>query len=265
MQKLSDHIVLSIKDQIRSARYHIRRSARGQDVSGTERGLFQISRPMASFADSMLSEVAAAATTILADESESFAQRAFPLPIETYFGHPDDEATRARDFMRVFYNALKAMLRKFGAREFLIFEHAIDDARAELLLRHNDLVWAVIKSKRAPLDAARAERTTRLCAAMTFHLASCRPIKELDIDPADKAAPKHLLLSPNIYCLCVMGLATAIVSLSPEAEKLDRKAIVAAADLAVDARFSRFAAAFHDRDPIGALTTLFSAVLPFLP
>jgi len=265
MNKFPDHVVLSIKDQMRSARYRMLRSERGGDLRGIERGLFEASRPIASIADAMLTRVAAAASTLLDDESESAAPRAFPQPVEAYFGHPDDEASRASAFTGSFYVALKALLRKFGAREFLIFERAIDESRASLMLRHSDLIWAVIGAKRAPLDASREQRITRLCAAIASELTEHRPLRELNIDPADKAIPKHLLLSPNAYCFCVMGLAIAIVSLRRGSQELDRKAIVAAADLVVDARFDRFASALRDRDPVGALAAQFSAVLPFLP
>ncbi len=156
-------------------------------------------------------------------------------------------------------------MRKFGAREFLAFEQAIDEARAALLLRHSDLIWSVVDARGAPRDAARDERITRLCAAITCELVAQRPIKELDIDPAGRMIPKHLLVSPNAYCFSVMGLATAIVSLRRDAEELDRKAIITEADLVVDARFDRFSAALRARDPVGALAAQFSAVLPFLP
>jgi hypothetical protein len=265
MGKFSDHVILSVKDQIRSARYRMRRGAHAEELHGVERGLFEISRPMALVADAMLTEVAAAASKLLADESESAVYRSFPLPLDAYFGHSDEEASRGRAFTRAFYATLKALLQKFGAREFLVFEQAIDEARAALLLRHSDLIWAVINAKDAPSDAARDGRITRLCAAITYELAAKRPVKQLDIDPGSKTIPKHFLISPNVYCFCVMGLATAMVSLRRDSEELDRKTIVAEADVVVDARFDRFSAALQGRDPVGALAAQFSAVLPFLP
>jgi hypothetical protein len=265
MGRFSEYVVLSIKDQIRSARYRMRRNEYGDSLLGVERGLYEISRPVAFIADAMFTEVEAAASTLLADKGESISSRSFPAPVETYFGHPDNEAALGRAFTRAFYSMLKALMRKFGAREFLAFEQAIDEARAALLLRHSDLIWSVVDARGAPRDAAREERITRLCAAITCELVAQRPIKELDIDPTDKVIPKHLLVSPNAYCFCVMGLATAIVSLRRDSEELDRKTIVAEADLVVDARFDRFSAALRARDPVGALAVQFSAVLPFLP
>jgi hypothetical protein len=265
MSRFSEYVVLSLKDQIRSARYRIRRNEHADALIGVERGLYEISRPVALIADAMFTEVEAAASTLLADKDERISSRSFPAPVEAYFGHPDDEAALARAFTRAFYSMLKALMRKFGAREFLAFEQAIDEAREALLLHHNDLIWSVLDAKGAPRNAARDERITRLCAAITCELVAQRPIKELDIDPTDKAIPKHLLISPNAYCFCVMGLATAIVSLRRESEELDHRAIVAEADLVVDARFDRFSAALRARDPVSALAEQFAAVLPFLP
>lgn len=265
MGRFSDYVVLSIKDQIRSARYRVRRNQHGDPLVGVERGLYEISRPVALIADAMLTEVEAAAATFLADDRESLSPRSFPAPVESYFGHPDNEAALGRGFTRAFYSMLKALMRKFGAREFLAFEQAIDEARAALLVRHSDLIWSVVEARGAPRDAAREERMIRLCAAITCELVAQRPIMELDIDPASTMSPKHLLASPNAYCFCVMGLATAIVSLHRDFEALDRDAIIAEADLVVDARFDRFSAALRAREPVGALAAQFSAVLPFLP
>jgi hypothetical protein len=265
MRRFPDYVVLSIKDQIRSARYRVRRNEHGDGLNGVERGLYEISRPVALIADAMLTEVEAAASTLLADKGERISSRSFPASVEAYFGHPDNEAALGRAFTRALYSMLKALMRKFGAREFLAFEQAIDEARAALLLRHSDLIWSVVDARGAPRDAAQEGRITRLCAAITCELVAQRPIKELDIDPTGRIVPKHLLAAPNAYCFFVMGLATAIVSLRRDSEELDRKAIIAEADLVVDARFDRFSAALRARDPVGALAAEFSAVLPFLP
>ncbi len=265
MSRFSEFVVLSLKDRIRSARYRVRHNEHGDALQGVERSLYEISRPVALIADAMFTEVEAAASILLAERDESASSRSIPASVEAYFGHPDEEAALGRAFTRAFYSMLKALMRKFGAREFLAFEQALDEARVALLLRHGDLIWPVVDARGASQDAAHETRITRLCAAITCELVARRPIKELNIDPTGRTTPKHLLVSPNAYCFAVMGLATAIVSLRGDTEELDRKTILAEADLVVDARFDRFSAAMRERDPVGALAAQFSAVLPFLP
>jgi hypothetical protein len=263
MRKLPDQFVLSIKDQIRSARYRVRRNASADDRAG-ESLHFDFPQPMAFVADAVLSQVEAAAGALLAVERQDVARGRFPLSVTTYFGHPDEEAARGPTFTRAFYNNLKILLKKLGATQYLVFEQSIDEARSALLLRHADLIWSVIGKKRTA-PCAQEVSTVRLCAAIACELTSHRPIKELHLDPLGRSGPKHLLAAPNAYCALTLGLATAIVSVASDKGAGDGAAVMASADLAVDARFARFSAALRDRDPVNALAKQFLAVLPFLP
>lgn len=261
LEAMQRHVLLSIKDQLRSARYVVRRSATRE--SDRERTSFELPQPIASIANVMFSQAEAAASKLFSEREGLVESSAFPLPVTAYFGHPDEETVRRGVFTETLYNGLKVLLRKFGAREFLIFEEAIETARVELLTRHGDLIWAAIGAKD---DTRREESITRLCAAMACVMYSRRPIKAVDIDFNAKTLPRHLLISPNAYCAIVIGLATAIVSLNRSGDELDEEGVVVAADMVVDARFSKFGPALRrSRDPVSAVSAIFSTVLPFLP
>lgn len=260
MPKLPDHFVLSIKDQLRSARYRVRRCA--HRLEGRERSPFEIPRPIAEVADAIFSQAEATAFMFLSETDEAAKGQVFPLPVSAYFAHLDDNAMGEGLFTRVFYAFFTEMLRNFGARGFLVFEEAIEDGHSALLLRHRELIWSAIK----PAETRQCgEAVAQLCSAIVCAISAQRPIKELDIDPGARSIPRHLLAAPNAYCALVAGLATAIVSLSTDVDDLDKESIVEAADLAIDARFAQFKAALQGRDPVTALTRQFLDVLPFLP
>lgn len=260
----SNHFVRAVKDQLRDVRFQIRRSAHHDRLRGSDRGSLRLPVPVAFAADAVFSRFATAATVLAPDYERRSATLDFPLGVDAYFAGPGGSDARAQDFTYEVYYAFKGLLRRFGAREFLVFEQCVDDAYAKILLRHHDLIVAV----GAGSATERAPSVTRLCAAVASELASARPIKELLLDPGVATTPKNLFLSPNAYCACVIGLSTAIVSLrrdTPVGEpEADNEEIIVSADMAVDARFSPLTAALRGRDPIGGLASEFAAILPFL-
>ena len=187
------------------------------------------------------------------------------MAIDSYFGGSTLGARKAVFFSAVTYSALRELLRDFGVDAYLIYESAIYDAWEALQQRHRDLVLSVTNPDSDVSTSERDENIRRLCAATAHILAERRPIKRLDFDVEDPRAPKNLLLSPNFYCCTVIGLATAIVSLSPGASGFERREIIAAADAGVDARFSRLEWAARGRDPVNALASEFASILPYLP
>jgi hypothetical protein len=261
----SNHLVRAVKDQLRDVRFHIRRSVQRDRSRGSEHDSLRLLVPVALAADAVFSRFATAATVLAPDYERRSTALDFPLGVDAYFGGPGGSDTRTRDFTYEVYYAFKGLLRRFGAREFLVFEQCVDDAYTKILLRHHDLIAAV----GADSATERAPSVTWLCAAVASELASARPIKELQLDPGAATTPKNLFLSPNAYCACVIGLSTAIVSLrrnAPVDEPVaDRDEIIVSADMAVDARFSPLIAALRGRDPIGGLNSEFAAILPFLP
>jgi len=263
--EFSNHFVRTVKDQLRDVRFHIRRSAHRDRFRGYEHGSLHLPVPVALAADAVFSRFATAATMVAPDHERRSASLDFPLGVDAYFGGPGGSDTRTQDFTYEIYYAFKGLLRRFGAREFLVFEQCVDDAYTKILLRQRNLIAAL----GADSATEHAPSVTRLCAAVASELASARPIKELLLDPDAATTPKNLFLSPNAYCACVIGLSTAIVSLRPDAPVeepvADTDEIIVSADMAVDARFSILIAALRSRDPIGGLASEFAAILPFLP
>jgi len=261
---LADHVVVAVKDEMRGVRYRVNRGIRRGRELAAARGPLMILQPVASVADVVMTGVEAAASALLATAEPSRSQPTFPLPIESYFARSRSEAQNAHGFGAAIYGALRGLLRGFGAGEYLIHESAIDAAWDALQDRHRDLISLVIDPDGVVAVSTRDENVRRLCAAIAHVVADRRPIKHVALDADDKRTPKHLLLAPNFYCCMVVGLATAIVSLTPDASRQDKRDIVAAADAGVDARFSRLMSAARDRDAVGALASEFAALLPYL-
>lgn len=262
----SDHFVLAVKDQIRSVRYRIRRSADGDPVRGGVIRPSRVPRPVAVVANAVFTQVETTARALLPDQAPEWRGPAFPLPVERYFGADEGSDDEGQTFTLVIYHALKQLLNRFGAREYLVFEQAIGEAHAEILGKHAGLIAAALGQGQL---AGRTQSITQLCAAIAVHLAAAHPVKEVLLDPQGKAVPRNLSSSLNEYCASVVGLSTAIVSLRLEDDPSDAQQgldwIVQSADMAVDARFTRFAGALASADPTGNLAAEFAAILPFLP
>jgi hypothetical protein len=274
MRHLTDDIVLSVKDAVRNLRYAIRSEAGSSRASafgevGAKPAYERASSRgngrshVARFVDSVFTEVESGALALVSPVRDVGRSIAFPRPVSRYFRPGDairDEAAE-RLFARTHYHAAKALLRGFGLRNMLIFEHAIGRARDAVATGFGDLVKTACDQ---PTLAGEAERV-RLCAALACALVAARPIKEVDFSMADEALPRGLLASPNAYCFTVLGLSTAIASLHDQAELPAASEILESANAVVDVRFERFATALEADDPAGALALEFEEVLPFLP
>ena len=262
--KLADHVVLAVKDEMRSVRYRVYHgNRRSRELAGA-RGPMRILEPVASVAGIVMSGADAAASAYFTNSKTSLSQLEFPLAIDSYFGGSTLGVRKSFFFSAFTYGALRGLLRDFGVDAYLIYELAIYNAWETLQLRHRDLILSVTNPDSAVSTSEKDENIRRLCAATAHIVAEHRPIKQLDFDVDDPRAPKNLLISPNFYCCMVIGLATAIVSLSPGASRFTRREIIAAADAGVDARFSRLASAARGRDPVGALASEFASIAPYL-
>ena len=263
----SDPFVLAVKDQLRDMRYRIKHSAGNDRARLAERGALRVPRPVALAADAVFSQVEAVATAWLPGNTATAA--VFPFAVDAIFAN---KASGVPLFTPQIYRAVTTLMRRFGVSNFLIAEQAIDEARADLLRRHGDLVACALgnRAARASSDhrtgppASRQSAIIDLCAAVAAALAAARPLKKFS-PPEGGDNPKNLFLSPNAYCFCVIGLAIAIMSLAADTEASDKVDIVASADLAVGARFAQFTAALRSRDPQRSLAREFAAILPFLP
>lgn len=249
---------MAVKDQLRNVRYQIRRSAEG---AAQKPYWFtpHVPRPVALAADSVFSQVEAAATAFLPEHERQTGALPFPRPVTAYLGREPDDANRA---VSEIYYALKGLLRRFGLGVFLVSEQAVDEALSSVKSRHAPLVEVVRDGSRPAVE--RSEATVRLCAALAAELAAARPIREAIVSPGEEPAPKNLSRAPNHYCALTVGLAIALAS-KMEPNPVDADALIVSSDLAVDARFAELSAALESAHPAAALAREFSAMIPFLP
>jgi hypothetical protein len=271
MRHLTDDIVLSVKDAVRNLRYAIRSQAEASRPAGsigTEtqdrlRRAGRNRRRVAQLVDSVFTEVESGALALVSPGRDIGQGIRFPRPVTDYFarGRPGHDEAAERLCARTHYHAVKALLRGFGLRNVLVFEHAIGRARDTVLARQAGLVTCV---RVGGSDSPRDDRV-RLCAALSCALDAARPIKEIDGSETREALPQGLLATPNAYCFSVIGLATAIASVHEEAELPSAAEILESANAVVDVRFGRFAASFEADDPVEALAFEFNEVLPLLP
>ncbi len=264
MRHLSPEFVLSVKDQLRKLRYTIRNEANAVptgaiefvgDVAGRPHRILE-GNLVAKITDEMLSFTETVARSLIAPEGN--AGLTFPKPIYAFLG---EDCGVTSDFTHDCYDFVKYVLQHAGARNALVLEHLIETGRRQLLARHGDLLRRdfgdpAFNRPEFAADAAAA------CAAIVVHLTAVRPILKLELSGTPQA-PRHFLLSPNIFCFAVIGLATLVLSLRTEA--LDPAEVIESAMAAVDARFSRIAGALKTSEPVQALAQEFELIAPHLP
>lgn len=268
MRRLADDLVLSLKDQIRTFRYSLRSEAEmpGSALPEAYRNIdlgplgavgAMIGTPVLRMADDLFTQVENVTLGLLEDPSD---RTVFPRPVTDYFGRSDAKASFTHDF----YHEAKALLGQHGARHALVSEHAIEDLKKELHVRHQDLISSAASPTRVSTDAQAAR--VRVCAAIAIGFARVRPVQKVDLMAVAGAGQvRHLMIAPNLYVGLVLGLAVALVTVRAQAQDLDGSELIESADAVVDARFERLKAAVDSKDPVAALAREFEAVLPFLP
>jgi hypothetical protein len=267
MRRLTDDIVLSVKDQLRNIRYSIRNEAEAtiraalprQGLPMPVEALGLLGSPVARLADGVLTQVENVTLTLLSADRDARDGIRFPCSIERYFSAD----ASGPPFTATHYHLVKDVLQRAGAINLLVFEHAIEQAHAALLARHGDLIWSA-EAREGADPAARRWALARICAAVTVELVAARPIQKVDFGAAQGAAARHAMLSPNLYGFLVLGLASAVASLNP-VETVEAPEILDSACAVVDARFGRFNAASQAKDPVEALARAFLGVVDFLP
>jgi len=278
MRRLTDDIVLSVKDAVRNLRFAIRSEARppvaallGNVGASPPPSRAQAERRrrsrVANLVDKVLTEVESGALALVSPAREVRHGLAFPRPVSDYFGRgrPSREDAAERLFARSYYHAAKTLLRGYGLENLLIFEHVIGRAHQDVVRRHGDLVHRISHRPGVADDPQGRDDRVRMCAALTRGLVAARPIKEIDFATQARSTPRGLLASPNAYCFTVMGLATAIASVRDEAALPETHEVIESANMVVDLRFGRFAGALESDQPEEALALEFGEVLPFLP
>jgi hypothetical protein len=210
-------------------------------------------------ADTVITQVEAAAAAIMPEHDGPSLAFAFPQAVTYYFGA---EAIEAGALTPEIYYALKALLRRFGSETHLVSEQAVHEAVELVVERNAETVTQALNVSESA--EARFSAALRLSASLAIAFAAKRPIREVAANPQRPGTPKHLLLAPNEYCALVVGLAIALAS-RPDLAGVGAEALIDSADFAVDARFAELSAAIRGRHPAAAVEAGFKAILPFLP
>ena len=274
MNSPASTIVLSVKDAFREMRYSVRREAGlidktldalGGDLRAKASPFLPLSEtPILRLTDAVFGSLEKAATLAFAPERP---KTGYPYlkPVSALLRTTEGHRRLAdAEFVQAQYRFARDVLHELGVENLLLSEQAVETARQMLDARHADLIAAVSDGPVKDLSATERAARVRLCAAIAHTLNAARPIRRLDL-PMGKEPSQHLFLSPNLYCFTLTALATAIVSVTTLGPDTGLADVLEAANTVVDVRFARFSAAMSSRDPLGALTREFQAVLPYLP
>lgn len=240
----------SLKDQVRGVRYSIQAEAEapGSTLPKALHDLMPVlalSSPALRLANGLFTEVETLATEFLVQPEPSAA---FPRPVQDYL----DLSTGFSDRL---YAAYKEMLTAHGVRAMLVSEQALDQAGDRFRQLQMDLV-----PRGRPMNT---EEVIRASAALVRALVEARPIRKVTFGTAGQAS-QNLMLSPNLFCGIVVGIATAIVTLKPELAG-DGRAVLESAESVAEVRFHRFNRALLSKAPEVTLARELEVVVPFLP
>jgi len=264
MSQLPPEFLLSVKDQLRSLRYAIRNQSDSvpahaieivEDVAGRPHRLFERNL-VAKLTDEMLSFAETVARSLIPTEANPGLT--FLKPVRAFVSEGDGVTS---GFTHDCYDFVKYLLQHAGARNALVLEHFIETGRRNLLDRHADLLRRDLVAKKGNEVPAAADAATA-CAAIVVYLTAVRPILKVELVGTPQS-PRHFLLSPNIFCFSVVGLATLVVSL--RSEGLDPAEVIESAMATVDARFSRISATLKTAEPLRNLAQEFQLIAPHLP
>lgn len=259
MRRAANSLIHSIKDGIRGVRYSIRVEAEAPG-SALPKALREINfgplaaigsavgTPAVRLADELFAQVETVAGGLLVAPDVDAAP--FPCAVTDYFAASGRSEAA---FLARIYGEIKRTLVRHGVQNMLISEHALDTAWSRFSARHRDMLS----------PSAGQEVLLQACAGLACVLAEARPVQRVDFGSMD-AGKQPFMLSPNLYCALVIGLATALATVRPEVCD-DRDAVIESADSAVGARFGRFKRAMSGKAPIPELLAEFQAILPFLP
>ncbi len=261
MRCSANTLLHAIKDQVRVVRYSIRQEAETpgsilpkvvRDEIGPLVAIGALfGTPALRVTDSLFTQVESFATDMLLPAPG--VEPLFPCPVELL-------VREEHSFSDRLYGPLKVLLRRHGARNMLVLEQALDNAWSRIMARHGDSMPAVAGGK---TRSARATRTlVQVCAGIACCLNEARPIRKVVFDDVG-TTNKHFMLSPNMYCGMMVGLATAVVTLRPELMD-DKESVLESVESVVNARFDRFKRCLMSKSPIPELTAAYEGLLPFI-
>ena len=265
MPPLTSDLSIILKDGLRGARYVFRKGARiGKETSALSPAVPRL----AQLADSVFSVTEKAAAAFLAsDETELASEAVFAQAFCAMLATRDRNEFKAL-FVRIMYRLGQATLTRLGVENAFISAHEI--ATAGWLLRHRHRkTLASITSQRPPTVAALARfwATTLVC------LEQRRAIREIDLPPSGGIHRRFLEESPETYCLLILAIAGATLTMrhlagapdDPDFKDRTFDEYIDSAIAVVTARFERLSAHAAQPDAIELLSADLEAVLPFLP
>lgn len=245
----ANDVFKSLKDQVRVVRYSIKAEAEAPGstlpkVFHDLKPVLAMGGPALRLADGIFSEVETLADNLAYQSAES----GYPSPLQTYL---DRDAGLSSSL----YAPFKAILTESGVKAMLISERALDEAGERFRDRQADL----IPRNRAMTIGEVAQASAALIRA----LADARPIWKVTFGDAGSSRP-NLMLSPNLYCAIVVGIASGLVTLKPELVE-DRQAVLDSAGSVADVRLHRFSRALSGKTPDAEMARELELLLPFLP
>ena len=250
MRRAANGILKSLKDQVRSVRYSIRAEAEAPGSMLPKllhdlKPVLAIGNPALRLADGFFTEVETFATELWVHPEPA---QGFPVPLR----HLLDRSVSLSEH---FYAPYKAVLTASNVRAMLISERALDQAGEQFRNRQGDLI-----PRARPITFTELVQAS---ATLIRVLAEARPVRKVTFGAAGAARP-NLMLSPNLFCAIVTGIATALVTLKPELAA-DQRAVLDSAESVADVRFKRFNRALTSRSPDEEIAKELAVLLPFLP
>jgi hypothetical protein len=248
--------IFHVKDGLRRLRYRVRRSAAGENDPPPSLSIPSLPQPIAFVADSILSAVEAVRDALVREDEAGGRKSRDLAPIAEYIRLATSPHENSDAFASAAYRAFKSFALRCGAREALISELALEQARRTFA--------DALKARRDGGQKGAPGRTTiRECAALAVALAGARPIKRFALAGRGARRARRFADDPNVFVACAIGLSACIAAGAPP-ERSDANSALVTADAAIDARFARIANALRAPNPVDALTDEFSAIVSFL-
>ena len=246
--------IMHVKDGLRRFRYRMRQAAAGETEPPPSFPTPRLPQPLALVADSMLS-VAEAARHVLIPDFQSHAVRV-PLSIHDYVERATNPSDTSQGFSAAYYE-FKAVTLRFGAREALISERALEQAR-------RGFVGGLRPREDAHQSRSSVAETIRACAALTVAFAKARPIQRIEFDEQKSQRARHFADDPNAFVACAIGLSAYIVASAKFNKPRDAGSAILTAEVATDTHFARLNDALLGANPIEAVSAEFAKIVSFL-
>jgi hypothetical protein len=244
--------IIHVKDGLRRLRYRVRQAAAGEGEPTPP--LPPLPQPLALVADSMLSVVAAAREALTPEsEPESHKFRG-ALPIRHYVELATGSRGNVSAFTSLAYHAFKIASVRFGAREALVSELALERARRN---------FADHLRQRTEGGHAQASRTMWECAALAVAFARAQPMRRVDFDER-RAPARHFVADANLFVAFAIALSACVAPATREKDLAPANDPLVLAEAAIDTYFPKLKNALLAPDPVAAVAAEFERIVSFL-